>query len=159
MVRDKHRLEWEEDLWNDREMINGNKLRVYREYKKNPEVEMYLKLGIPHYKRRYFSMLRAGSLPLNVETGRYAKPPLPLHERICTLCDKMHIEDEKHFLMHCPLYSDIREELFERVLEKIPLFCKSSVNDKFCILMSNNDIIYNTIVAVHKMFTRRKNFV
>ena len=28
MVRDKHRLEWEEDLWNDREMMSGKKLCV-----------------------------------------------------------------------------------------------------------------------------------
>ena len=63
-------------------------------------------------------MLWAGSLPLSVVTGRYAKPPLPLHKRLCKLYEKMQIEDEKHFLMHCPVYSDIHKELIKKMREK-----------------------------------------
>ena len=57
-----------------------NKLRTYRKFKHSFGAESYLELNIPYYKRKYFSILRAGCLPLGIETGRFAKPVIPLNQ-------------------------------------------------------------------------------
>ena len=45
--------------------------------------------------------LRAGCLPLAVETGRYQIPKVPLGERVCKLCNNDKVETEIHFVMGC----------------------------------------------------------
>jgi hypothetical protein len=152
-------IKWYNDLWNDKSKTNGNKLRTYRLFKTNLNVENYTMLTIPKYKRKYFAMLRAGSLPLRVETGRYSHPPVPLSDRKCTLCNTNMVEDEMHFLINCELYSDIRDYLFDLVDCKMQNFRSLSPREKFNFLMSSEDIGYYTIIAVYKMFSRRKCFV
>ena len=51
-------------------------------------------------------------MPLRIETGRYEG--LRLGERRCFQCTNM-VESEEHALLHCPLYSDIRERLFQAI--------------------------------------------
>jgi hypothetical protein len=48
-----------------------------------------------------------------VETGRYKGEPL--EDRICTFCENNEIETEKHFLLHCSLYENIRNDLFRKL--------------------------------------------
>jgi hypothetical protein len=38
-------------------------------------------------------------------------------ERKCTNCSKGDIEDEKHFIVDCPLYENIRVKFFDKVIE------------------------------------------
>ena len=38
-------------------------------------------------------------------------------ERKCTNCYKGDIEDEKHFIVDCPLYENIRVKFFDKVIE------------------------------------------
>ena len=45
--------------------------------------------------------LRAGCLPLGVETGRYRIPKVPLERRVCQVCNSDLVEDEFHFDMVC----------------------------------------------------------
>ena len=47
-----------------------------------------------------------------IETGRYMRPYKKPNERICPLCRK-EAEDEKHFLLSCPVYQEKRKSLFE----------------------------------------------
>ena len=65
--------------------------------------------------RRVMALFRAGSLPLAIETGRYARPPVPVENRLCIVCNKNCVETEKHFLLDCPLYDDMRLILFYNV--------------------------------------------
>lgn len=77
--------------------------------KNNVKTETYVKLprsirsAVARFRRRYF--------PLAIETGRYARPQTPLHDRRCRLCDGDKIENEKHFLTNCSLYNDIQYDL------------------------------------------------
>ena len=64
------------------------------------------------------AQLRSGTLPLAIEVGRFRG--LPEEERLCLLCDLGVIEDEFHFIFHCPLYNDLRCILFERIQLKKP---------------------------------------
>ena len=44
------------------------------------------------------------------ETGSWEVPKTPWVERICHLYENMNIEDEKHFLLECPVYTHIRSQ-------------------------------------------------
>ena len=61
--------------------------------------------------RRYLTNFRISSHNLSIEYGRYTVPPTPLHERKCTLCNCNQIEEEPHFLISCPRYTDIRQHM------------------------------------------------
>ena len=67
--------------------------------------------------RNYVTYLRAGNPELRVETGRYEgarradrRPTIPREERTCLFCFGA-VEDEKHFMLDCPLYGEARAEL------------------------------------------------
>jgi hypothetical protein len=46
-----------------------------------------------------------------IEKGRHAKPKLAV-ENSCVLCDGKAVEDEYHFLIECPFYTDLKIEFF-----------------------------------------------
>ena len=75
-----------------------------------------------------------------METGRYSRPQIPLNERFCKFCNTNSVENEIHFLMLCPLYSDIRYELFQKALEFINNFNMMNVENKFIELMNCDKI-------------------
>ena len=67
------------DMQNDKKCINGNKLRD-RLHKDRMRPEPYLTSNITRYERRITSKQGSGTLPLEVDVGRYEH--IPLAERI-----------------------------------------------------------------------------
>ena len=63
-------------------------------------------------ERRTMALLRSGALPIAIEIGRYSRLPTPVDDRLCDLCDMGVVENEKYFLVDCPLYSDLRYDLY-----------------------------------------------
>jgi len=58
--------------------------------------------------RKALSRLRVSSHRLAIEIGRWHKPNvIPRNERKCPVCSTL--EDEFHFLLEFPLYSDLRK--------------------------------------------------
>ena len=93
----------------------GNKLRTYRLFKTNFELEAYLCNIQNTAHRTALTRLRVGSHRLAIELGRYHKPkPLPIKERLCDLCNV--VEDEYHFLCICPKYIAQRQEMEKKVV-------------------------------------------
>ena len=101
---------WYHDIWQDRGCPNGNKLRTFRLYKTRMVVEPFIQ-NLPRYARSTLSRLRCGSLPLNIETGRFKN--VNLEDRICSLCNSNVIEDEMHFTIDCSFYDDIRFKMLQ----------------------------------------------
>ena len=58
--------------------------------------------------RIYLTKFRLSSHNLLVETGRYHGTERS--DRKCTLCNLNTIEDEFHFILHCPCYDTIRKQ-------------------------------------------------
>ena len=59
--------------------------------------------------------MRISAHKLEIERGRYSRPMISREERFCKYCTN-EIEDEKHFILKCPLYINIRTKyncLFE----------------------------------------------
>ena len=100
-----------------------------------------------------FVRLRISNCNLDIERGRYSK--LPVEQRICRLCSS-EVEDEFHFIMHCPKLSVYRVDLFESLSLVIPSFpdtCMSEI-EKFEYILSSNDldICKICILDVKKMY-------
>ena len=94
------------------------KLPTYRSLKHTLSFEQYL----THDDRRareVITRLRGGTNELRIETGRYPNTnrdkPLQIHERTCLLCMSGDVEDEKHFILDCVVYVDLRKKLFVAV--------------------------------------------
>lgn len=82
-----------------------------------PFLEVYHRSGIPELVK-----IRGGTNRLRIEQGRYVKEEV--EERVCVFCDAKQVEDEKHFMLACKRYEDLRETLWKKV--EVIMACKRS---------------------------------
>ena len=75
---------------------------------------------------------------LKIETGRFTRPLTPLEQRVCDHC-LMTIEDEFHFLMQCPRYSQIRSHFFSNIQTQCKNFPLLNSKLLFNWLLANSD--------------------
>ena len=74
-----------------------------------PDYSIYHKIVKNPLYRRALIKFRTLNHRLQIETGRWHKPlPIPLNDRKCMLCKC--VEDELHFLLICPLLSELRQK-------------------------------------------------
>ena len=100
------------DKWID--LIKSKpKLRTYANLKMNFETEKYVKLNLSRSQRSFAAQIRSGTLPLNIETGRFVGKAV--EERICNQCQDNEIETEYHFLFYCPLYDAKRRDFLSHI--------------------------------------------
>ena len=121
--------EWSADL------LNKPKLRNYRLFKDSIDCELYVRMNLDRSERSYLAQYRMGILPIAVETGRYRS--IPLENRKCTLCNMGVVEDEEHYLDTCPVYQDLRENLYTYVVNRFDNFITLSVPDKLKCMFKN----------------------
>ena len=165
-VRDKvDKALWDHcsQVWNTKlnrdSAIRGqgrNKLRTYKLFKNDICAEPYLSRVINKRERSCLAKLRCGVAPLHIETGRYIG--LPVHERRCPICDS-DVESEIHFMMHCSIYVDLREQLFLSASNIDPSFLTMSDVDKMCFLLSNEFICTKTAKTLNLMIKRRREYL
>ena len=123
-ITDKHFLQYYQDIATNlyksewREQVNhirdnsesGGRLNIYRSIKSDLVTESYVANERSVGVRRVLAGLRAGCLPLGIETGRYTG--IPYYQQTCRLCDLGEVEDQHHFLIICPTFKDLRLQLF-----------------------------------------------
>ena len=78
--------------------------------------ESYLKLKDPEL-RKCLARLRLSAHRLKIETDRFCgnKGYIKPENRLCTNCTLGVVEDEQHFLIKCPAYTDLRIKLFDSI--------------------------------------------
>ena len=81
--------------------IKGNKLRTFGRFKYNSVYEPYLDIVCNRYERSDLTKLRISAHKLAIETGRHARPFIPINMRKCLFCDSGEVEVEFHFLLNC----------------------------------------------------------
>ncbi len=59
---------------------------------------------------RRLMQFRLGSHDLPIEQGRMARPIIPRYLRRCTLCSRHAPGDERHCMLECPQFDDIRAQ-------------------------------------------------
>ena len=104
--------------WNQT-LQNSQKLSFYNTIKNNYSPSTYLDLTRKNPLRKTLVKLRISCHKLRIETGRYDN--IPRNERICNFCNCNKIEDETHFLLDCPAYSQVRGIFFSKIESKLPL--------------------------------------
>ena len=57
-------------------------------------------------------------------------------DRTCDVCNTGEIEDELHFLCGCPLYDELRTNLFDKAGESCNNFNLFNDNEKFVFLLN-----------------------
>ena len=77
------------------------KVELYKELKSEFHFEPYLDLVREFKYRNTLTKIRSSSHLLEIERGRHTKPKTPRNNRLCLNCKT--IEDERHFVMECPL--------------------------------------------------------
>ena len=128
LLLSKQETQWKESL------PHKPKLRFYTLFKEDLAVENFARYNLTSSERSLTAQFRMGILPLEVETRRFHG--VKLENRVCKLCTTGLIEDEFHFLFVCPLYDDIRGDLFTSVLDKRPDFIYLIHNDQCKVLFT-----------------------
>ena len=152
-------------LWED-EKQRQSKLSFYNDFKCNFIFEKYLEIRNPKH-RSALTKLRTSAHQLEIETGRYKN--LDSLDRFCKYCEEnqnddelptlclpfyrpIHIGDESHFLIDCPILSNLRA--------KLPTNLQSALLNKD---YSNifNDLGMSTRLGrfVHEAFEVRKKWL
>ena len=91
-----------------------------------------------------------------IETGRYKNKNV--NERVCFICHDQ-IEDEKHVLLDCPLYTDLRERLFKEVKRSNVHFIILSDDDKFIYLFKSTECYDTVDKTCFNILSRRNSFL
>ena len=140
---------------NSKSGLGENKLCTYRLFKQDLLPELYVTMNIKKKYRRALALFRSGTAPINIELKRYSSVYVPVIERKCIVCNE--VESECHVLLNCPLYADVRDELY-RSLSKLDNVCFNSHslsdNDKLCFLLSSPHCI-DVARACYEILDRR----
>ena len=126
-------LKWKSDV------ASSAKLRTFVTYKNEFGVDPFVFKILNRGHRSVLAKFRSGTLPLEIETGRWRGTPV--NERLCKICNSGDIEDETHFLFDCTLYSIVRNAFFTKVEEQSPGFSEITKNEKLCLLMSETFVV------------------
>ena len=117
---------------------NSSKARSYVTFKTTVYYEKYLDLIENTKYRTSLSRFRLSNHNLMIEKGRHAKPKIETHQRFCYFCKTL-IENEKHFLTSCPLYSPQRIYLEKICREYCNQYDTLNRDEKFIFVMSNEN--------------------
>ena len=128
------KTDWGKNL---RDIQRNPILRTYNTFKQRYVTEPYLYL-VKYIKYRVaLSRFRSSSHTLEIERGRYAKPIIPVQERLCRVC--LVLEDGRHLLFHCVLYDGERRKLLSKIEARYNGFLSLDIHQMWSFLLSNED--------------------
>ena len=145
-LKDQYIQHWREQC------CNSNKLLLYKQFKNDFEKEIYIDYIDLRKFRTSIVSFRASSHNLMIEKGRHMN--LPRELRYCIHCTNA-IEDEVHFLLYCPLYTELRSKYIDKKYWEYPTL------NKFNILLSskNEKTIRNLAMFIYYAMKYRKGFL
>lgn len=117
------------------EVNNAQRLASYSRVKHSFELDSYLNTLSERKYKIALSKFRLSSHNLEIERGRYFN--VPRSERICKICQMNVIENEFHFRLTCPLYTDLRRKYFK------PYYYRWPTLNKFDKLMTTTKKNWN----------------
>ena len=141
------------NVWS-RDIQTVPKLRSYILFKHTFKCEQYVVTNLKKNERSILCQFRCGILPIIIETGRYiGETP---EQRLCRFCNTQSVEDEKHFLLHCGLYNNIREIVFQDILHT-DIFINFSSDEKLIYLLQTYP--RKTAKYLVKAYLKRRNVI
>jgi len=129
------------------------KLRFYKNFKLNIAEEKYVSLNLTPSERSLMAQIRSGTLPLEIETGRFRN--VKIEERLCKLCTLNVTEDESHFIFECPFYNEYREDFFLHVTNSRNDYVYLCYEDQLSVLFTEYPRKFAKFISM--CFRKRKN--
>ena len=88
-----------------------------------------------------------------IETGRRRSPKIDREDWLCQICNEEFIEDEKHSLLKCENYSDVRYAFLNNVFESYPNTKQLSPDDllRFMFLCGDQETINNLLKFIEQI--------
>ena len=151
---------WHTMLFNDiqNDKRSGNKLRTCRKFKCNIFYEKYLNLTSLE-NRKIIAQFRISAHKLKIETDRFTTKNkyIPPEQRLCNKCNMKRTEDEYHFILECPLYSDLRNKLYAKCSKYNQYFNRYKPSEKFIWIftMENMQLINHLGDFLYNLFKLR----
>ena len=144
------------EQWKEK-LRNCPKGATYKTFKDQIKFEKYLTCVKNRKHRVALTKLRTSDHKLMIEAGRRKRPRLCREDRICSFCKT--IEDEKHFLLTCPIYPG-REHLIGMIEFTCPEFKNLlTTESKLVYLLSqeNEELLVLLAEFVHYWFKVRED--
>ncbi len=116
------------------------KLRIQKTFKSDFRLESYLLTSENHGHKIALTKFRISSHNLHIERGRYERPKLEPHQRLCVYCEMQTDENEFYFLLECPLYINEMISLIQMCQFDIESFGNLDSEDKFIEITKNKKI-------------------
>ena len=92
---------------------------------------------------------------LEIERGRWGYSDIQPEERYCAYCKALgtrQVEDEKHFLLHCPMSKELREKCLPMEVINDNVLTD---DEKFINIMTNSVLFQSTAKFVYMAFENR----
>ena len=91
--------------------------------------------------------LRIHSLCIQTEKYENKGASIPVEKRLCLVCKRNCIEDEKHFSMHCMEYDSLREKPYLHISENDANFIERTL---FLLRLENDNTSQVVAKYAHK---------
>lgn len=134
------------------------KLRTFNKLKDFTVDSPYIFKPLSFMQRKSLAKFRLGLLHLRIETARFIRPRVPPEERFCLICGSGEVEDEAHFLLACREYSQLREILFNSILDQAAFFSLNH-NERLNFLVNDPSIVKKTAKFIVEAFDHRSKLI
>ena len=113
--------------------VGMDKLRTYKLFKRNFEMEKYLDILPDRRQRKSLAAFRISAHKLQIERGRYVRKNV--EDRLCNSCNK--IDDEIHLLCECVKYQSLRNNMFDNIYKSFN--AAMSKRERFINIMTSTE--------------------
>ena len=137
-----------------RELSSSKKGEFLFLLRKGISLEPYLMQRNKRKLRVTTTKLKLSDHCLAIETGRRRSPRIDREDRLCQICNEEFIEDEKHFLLKCENYSEVRNAFFNNVFESNPNTKQLSPDDLLQFMFKKQSTIFSN--SLEKLLTSVK---
>ena len=131
----------------DSNNLDRNKLRFYKTFKGTFSREPYLDMVNNRNQRVWLSRLRVSAHHLQIEVGRWSRPPVPPSERVCRYCSDASIDSEDHFLHDCVTFVLKQNCFFTKLDTVVPGFLQLSRQHKILTMLCPTSIQATKLVS------------
>ena len=131
-------------------LYGSERYGIYRMFKKFRYKEQYLNVIDSTTNRKLLTFFRMGVSSIFSHRSRFT----PHADTLCPLCNEYE-EDDIHFLLHCPVYYDLRQK-YLHIQENIP-----PNQDLFQVIMARNEpmLIQKLSLYIYYALKRRNDYI
>ena len=142
------------------------KLRTFMTFKQFDMIPAYINKPLSFLQKKFLAKIRLGSLELRIESGRFSRPRLEVHDRLCLACKPNNlaagrepdVETEYHFIFICSCYNDLRTSWLQKLV-KPDNFDTINEGEKLCIVLNAPENVKSTAQFIIDAYHMRNKIV